>query len=85
MRGTIIERVMCDLEVDLSAFAGEAGAFERFAVEMERLDTLSQSGIVEIQGERIVVTDHGRPFARLVAAAFDSYLLQSGARHSIAV
>lgn len=85
MRGTIIERIMCDLEVDLSAFAGEAGAFDRFAVEMERLDALSQSGLVQVQGERIVVTDYGRPFARLVAAAFDSYLLQSGARHSIAV
>lgn len=85
LRGRIIERIMCDLAVDLGAFAGEAGAFERFAEEIERLDALTQARIVEMQGERVVVTEYGRPFARLVAAAFDAYLPVSGARHSIAV
>jgi oxygen-independent coproporphyrinogen-3 oxidase len=31
------------------------------------------------------VTERGRPFVRLVAAAFDRYLEPDGARHSRAV
>jgi oxygen-independent coproporphyrinogen-3 oxidase len=31
------------------------------------------------------VTEQGRPFVRLVAAAFDAHLAQGRARHSIAV
>lgn len=84
-RSTIIERLMCDLAVDLRPFAGEQGARDRFAVEFGRLEELRGSGLVEIDGDRIAVTDYGRPFARIVAAAFDAYLPASSARHSIAV
>jgi coproporphyrinogen III oxidase-like Fe-S oxidoreductase len=37
------------------------------------------------RGRQIVVTEKGRPFVRLVAAAFDAYLPQGQGRHSIAV
>jgi oxygen-independent coproporphyrinogen-3 oxidase len=80
-RAAIIERLMCDFAVDLDQHGGAAG----FAAELEALDALSASGIVVRHGHRIVVTDNGRPFVRLVAAAFDAYLPQHSKRHSVAV
>jgi coproporphyrinogen III oxidase-like Fe-S oxidoreductase len=49
------------------------------------IDALSASGIVARDGHRILVTVNGRPFVRLVAAAFDAYLPQNNKRHSVAV
>jgi oxygen-independent coproporphyrinogen-3 oxidase len=42
-------------------------------------------GFVRIDDRRITVTHAGRPFVRLVAAAFDAYLAHGKARHSLAV
>jgi oxygen-independent coproporphyrinogen III oxidase len=81
IRGRIIERLMCDLAVDLAAFA-DPGAF---ADERNRLAEFSAQGLVRMDGPRIQITEAGRPFTRLVAAAFDAYLPQNQARHSIAV
>ncbi len=82
-RRAIIERIMCDLTVDL----GNAGG--AFAAEIAKLQPLCRDGLVEISGDRVTVTERGRPFARLAASAFDSYLetgLETGqARHSRAV
>ena len=41
--------------------------------------------LVIIEGQRVTVTEAGRPFVRLVAAAFDAYLAKGTARHSRAV
>jgi oxygen-independent coproporphyrinogen III oxidase len=81
LRGRIIERLMCDLAVDLHADGGAAD----FSKELERLDVLSASGIVRHDGHNVVVTEKGRPFVRLVAAAFDAYLPANHKRHSVAV
>lgn len=83
LRGTIIERLMCDLCVDLDRVAGAER--ESFAAEIERLAPLAREGAVRIEGRRIDVTLAGRPLVRLAAAAFDAYLDHGGARHSIAV
>ena len=42
-------------------------------------------GLVRLDDKRITVTGEGRPFVRLVAAAFDLYLAAAQARHSVAV
>ena len=42
-------------------------------------------GSVLIEGHRIQITDKGRPYMRLVASAFDTYLAQAKSRHSVAV
>ncbi|MFZ1894816.1 MAG: oxygen-independent coproporphyrinogen III oxidase [Rhodoplanes sp.] len=86
LRGAIIERLMCDLAVDLAALPVPAprGA-ATFAHERADLDALAAAGLITIEGSRITVTEEGRPFVRLVAAAFDAYLAQSRSRHSIAV
>jgi oxygen-independent coproporphyrinogen-3 oxidase len=87
MRGRIIERLMCDLEVDLEAVARTDGDAEtmRFADELEALRPLAQEGLVRLEGTRLRVTEAGRSYVRLVASAFDAYLPRGKARHSIAV
>ncbi len=79
VRGRIIERLMCDLAVDLDIDDAQ------FSAELREIDALGASGIVRRNGGRIIVTEAGRPFARLVAAAFDAYLPRTGGRHSVAV
>jgi oxygen-independent coproporphyrinogen-3 oxidase len=56
-----------------------------FADAFEQLAPLAADGLVAIDGPRVTVTDPGRPFVRLVAAAFDAYLQHGGKRHSRAV
>lgn len=86
LRGTIIERLMCDLAVDLAALPiAAAQAAPTFEYERAELDALAAAGLITIEGSRITVTEEGRPFVRLVAAAFDAYLPQNHSRHSIAV
>lgn len=85
VRGRIIERLMCDLAVDLGAIADDCAVGDRFAHELDALRPLQQQGLVEVAHERIVITDRGRPFVRLVAATFDAHLPGSTARHSVSV
>ena len=80
-RAAIIERLMCDLAVDLDRVAGGAD----FASEIEALRPLSAEGLLTIDGKRIAVTEHGRAYVRIAAAAFDAYLQKSEKRHSVAV
>ena len=87
VRGRIIERLMCDLTVDLAAAArdhdGPGG--NSFAAELDALREFERDGLLEIDGQRLRLTDKGRPYVRLVAAAFDAYLQAGKARHSVAV
>jgi oxygen-independent coproporphyrinogen-3 oxidase len=87
IRGHIIERIMCDFEIDLSALVGEASGsgLDGFEAELEALLPLQRQGLIERDDQRIRITEQGRPFVRLVAAAFDAYLCAGKARHSAAV
>jgi oxygen-independent coproporphyrinogen III oxidase len=80
-RAKIIERLMCDFAVDLDAHAGNTDCAE----ELDALDDLDAAGIVRRDGRRLVVTEKGCPFVRLVAAVFDAYLPRNHKRHSVAV
>jgi oxygen-independent coproporphyrinogen-3 oxidase len=84
LRGHVIERLMCDFEADVGAARAGADAID-FSAEIEALAPLRGEGLVEIDGARIRITESGRPFVRLVAAAFDAYLPRGPARHSRAV
>lgn len=81
LRARIIERLMCGLAVDLDVVAPS----DDFSAEIEALQNLAIQGAVRIEGRRIAVTEYGRPFLRLAAAAFDAYLPANRTRHSIAV
>jgi len=86
LRGEVIERLMCDLVVDLDAILDRHGRSKAtFVPEMEKLAPMAEDGLVEIAGNTVRVTEAGRPFIRLVAAAFDAYLSSGKARHSRAV
>jgi oxygen-independent coproporphyrinogen-3 oxidase len=86
LRAAIIERLMCDFSVDLDAQAAAFGASDlRFGEELTALAPLATQGLIEIEGRHIAVTEAGRPFVRLAAAAFDTYLAKGKARHSMAV
>lgn len=79
-RGHIIERLMCDFAADLDETDDET-----LAEAMPALKPLVADRLVKIRDRHIVVTQSGRPFVRLVAAAFDAYLVKGKARHSVAV
>ena len=86
LRGDIIERLMCDMSVnldDIAALNGVSG--EAFGPELSALSTLEADGIVRRHGHRLIVTEEGRPLVRAVCAVFDRYLGQGAARHSKAV
>ncbi len=86
LRGAVIERLMCDLAVDLEPFCPSAEtALARFAPELEALAPLEADGLVERHGLRLQVTEAGRPFLRNVAAVFDRYLQARDGRHSQSV
>jgi oxygen-independent coproporphyrinogen-3 oxidase len=87
LRGQIIERLMCDMAVDLDAVADESG-FDigtDFSDELNALQPFTENGSLLIEGRHIQITEKGRPYMRLVASAFDTYLTRSQSRHSAAV
>jgi oxygen-independent coproporphyrinogen-3 oxidase len=86
LRSEIIERPMCDFEVDLSAVCLRHGAEpEPVLRSAGRLDELAAEGIVHVEGMRLRIAEDAHDLVRSVAAAFDSYLSAAGGRHSRAV
>ena len=86
LRRAVIERIMCDLQVDLDALCAEHGRESgHFAPEMGQLQSFEEDRLIERNGGLIQVTEQGRPLVRSVAGVFDRYLPSSRARHSQAV
>jgi oxygen-independent coproporphyrinogen-3 oxidase len=84
-RRAIIERLMCDLTVDLAAPDGEDDGDDGFASELNRLAAMAADGLVEIEGSRLAISERGRPFMRTICAVFDRYLTADAGRYSRAV
>ena len=76
LRRAVIERVMCDLQVDLELAADEHAADPAplKAAAAAALPGFVADGLADFDGRRLGVTDKGRPFVRSVAAIFDAYL-----------
>ncbi len=86
LRAELIERLMCDLAVDVDALCARHGAAPAtLAPALERLRRLADDGIVHLDGPRVVVADHARLLVRSVASAFDAYPTQSARTFSRAV
>ena len=86
LRRAIIERLMCDMGVDLDRIAalyGKTGA--SFEPEIQAMADLEADGIVRREGHRLIVTEEGKPLVRAACAVFDRYLTAGEARHSKAV
>ena len=78
---------MCDMAVDLEAI-GEGFEIDiepNFSDALAALGPLQDNGNLQIEGYRIRITEKGRPFARIVASAFDAYLKRNQTRHSSAI
>ena len=72
IRRSIIERLMCDLAVNLANHATDART--DFAHELAQLSDLAADGLVTVQGTEITVPETMRPFVRKVASVFDTHL-----------
>ena len=81
LRGQIIERLMCDFEVDLGAIAPHGDFSDEFAM----LGPMIRDGLAEIRGSKLIVTDAGRSVVRVIAAAFDTYRRPETAQFSKAI
>jgi len=79
LRRSVIERLMCDLSVDLNDNT------PRFQDELNTMSTMERDGIITVENGRIQITETGRPFVRSVCAVFDTYLASGRGRHSRAV
>jgi oxygen-independent coproporphyrinogen-3 oxidase len=86
VRAAIIERLMCDMRVDVAAVCRDH-LWDPFYLgpAFEEIEPMVRDGLARVEGHRITVTEAGRPFVRLIAAAFDAYLPHTAARHSRAV
>jgi len=86
LRRAVIERLMCDMTVDLdAASAGFAPGIADFAGELEVLQDFADDGLVQLDGATVTITEGGQPWLRVICAVFDRYLQQGQARHSAAV
>jgi oxygen-independent coproporphyrinogen-3 oxidase len=82
-RGEVIERLMCDMQVDLDAVAARHGRRAgELADAVAGLKPLEEDGVVERSGQLIRITELGRPFVRTACAQFDAYLDPTALRHS---
>jgi oxygen-independent coproporphyrinogen-3 oxidase len=83
LRRSIIERLMCDFQVDLTEIASR---FDRnadgFEPEIQAIDELAQDGIVARNGLTVAIPEESRALVRNVCAVFDRYLETGALRHS---
>ncbi|NNM72218.1 oxygen-independent coproporphyrinogen III oxidase [Enterovirga aerilata] len=86
LRAKVIERIMCDGEVDLAPLCAEHGALpQTFLGSLPKLRALEADGLIRIRGPVVTVAEEARLLVRTVASAFDAHLGQSGRAHSPAV
>jgi oxygen-independent coproporphyrinogen-3 oxidase len=86
LRRDLIERLMCDLTVDVADVCAAHGRqTDALGPELQRLDQLAAHDLVVRQDTRITVPEPARPFVRSVCAVFDQYLRSGETRHARAV
>ncbi|MFO1325127.1 MAG: oxygen-independent coproporphyrinogen III oxidase [Burkholderiales bacterium] len=86
VRRDLIQRLMCDFDIDLADFERKHGIpFARaFGPEIDALAPLADDGLVVLTRDRLKVTARGRLLVRTVAMTFDRYLRErrEGAQYS---
>ncbi len=86
LRAELIERVMCDLAVDIDAVCDQHPVDRRvLASSLGKLEDLSRAGLISFDGSRVLLPENARLFVRKVASAFDAHLDQAGRQFSRAV
>ena len=83
LRAELIERLMCDLAVDVEAVCARHGADPRsLEPSLAKLERLSQDGVIAFDGTRILLPEQARLLVRKVASAFDAHIDQPARRYS---
>ncbi|WP_028749117.1 oxygen-independent coproporphyrinogen III oxidase [Rhizobium mesoamericanum] len=83
LRAKVIERLMCDFEVDIEQLTSEFGYDADFLLNRnDRLTDLEADGVVTLSDGRVSVSQRSRFMVRAVAAAFDAYFGSYGRTHS---
>jgi oxygen-independent coproporphyrinogen-3 oxidase len=86
LRAAIIERLMCDFEVDLDAICARHGASAGVLLQSApRLAALVDDGVVTLDGAHLRIADDARFLVRSVASAFDTHMDAQAKLHSRAV
>jgi oxygen-independent coproporphyrinogen-3 oxidase len=86
LRAAVIERLMCDLSVDVGAVCTSHGhAPDALDAGIAAAAALGEDGICEVAGRRVRVPEAARRLVRAAAACFDARLPVAQARHSSAV
>jgi oxygen-independent coproporphyrinogen-3 oxidase len=86
LRREVIERLMCDLSVDLGEVCRRHGlAPDHFGPELQAVDRLAGEGLARRDGVRVSVPEEARPLVRVLCAAFDARLSASAGRHARAI
>jgi len=86
LRRCLIERLMCDLTLDVEKICAEWNADPaEFDLDIDRLRPMQADGLLVVEGRTVTMTEEGRPLVRAACAAFDQYLQQGEMRHSRAV
>jgi oxygen-independent coproporphyrinogen-3 oxidase len=86
VRRYTIERLMCEFAVSFDDLKARFGfSADTVIGELRSYAASDRDELLVLTATGVVVTGRGRPFVRSVAAAFDAYLAEGKARHSIAV
>jgi oxygen-independent coproporphyrinogen-3 oxidase len=86
LRREIIERLMCDFEVDLAEVTGVRSRHPAdLSVELANLEPMIEQGLIQRSGNTIAVPEHARPLVRNVCMAFDAYSASAQNRYSRAM
>jgi oxygen-independent coproporphyrinogen-3 oxidase len=89
LRRAVIERLMCDMAVDLDAVARDCDDPDHdWTPEIAALRDLEGDGLVEIDGATLRVRPENRSLVRVVASVFDRYLAPTDdgpPKHAVAV
>ena len=82
VRRAVIQRLMCDLELDYVAASAQTGVNvpEYFTTELASLGDLEADGLIERNARGLKITSAGRLFIRNVAMRFDAYLPRQAER-----
>lgn len=84
IRADLIAHIMCNFQLDCAEFARrwQLDFASYFAGALDRLSPCLADGLICWQGEVLQVTARGKPWVRVVAAAFDAYLLDQQSNYS---
>lgn len=86
LRAAVIERLMCDMRVDVEAVCAAHGfAPDHLAGSLASLAAVAVAGLCALDGAVVAIPEKARRLMRVVAAAFDDRLPVAVNRHAKAV